>query len=176
VTANLSDQPQKVQGLFGVTLGSILQASATLIGGIIIGLCYGPLLSLIGIACIPLIIGSGYIRLQVVVLKEEKTKKWHASSAQLASEAAASVRTVASLTREDDVGRIYSKSLEEPMRISNRTAIGSQALYAGSQGIVFLVVALVFYIGALWIADGKYDTAMFFTSLTAVVSAALGPS
>lgn len=173
VTSDISDRPQKIMGLFGVTLGSILQAATTLLGGVIIGLCYGPLLSLIGIACIPLIIGSGYIRLRVVVMKEEKTKKWHASSAQLASEAAASVRTVASLTREADVERIYARSLEEPMRISMRTAYGSQALFAASQGIVFLVVALVFYIGALWIADGKYNTETFFISLNAVIFAAM---
>lgn len=173
VTADISDRPQKVQGLFGVTLGTILQAVTTLLGGAIIGLVYGPLLSLIGIACVPLIIGSGYIRLKVVVMKEEKTKKWHAGSAQLASEAAASVRTVASLTREEDVERIYSRSLEEPMRISIRTAFGSQALFAASQGITFLVVALVFYVGALWIIDGKYTTEMFFISLNAVVFAAI---
>ncbi|TXT05131.1 uncharacterized protein COLE_06451 [Cutaneotrichosporon oleaginosum] len=173
VTSEISDRPQKIQGLFGVTLGSILQAVVTLVGGVIVGLCYGPLLSLIGIACVPLIIGSGYIRLRVVVLKEEKTKKWHAGSAQLASEAAASVRTVASLTREEDVEAIYARSLEGPMTISIRTAYSSQALFAASQGITFLVVALVFYIGALWIIDGKYNTETFFISLNAVVFAAL---
>ncbi|KAL1409886.1 GTPase-activating protein [Vanrija albida] len=173
ITSNLADHPQKVQGLFGVTLGSIIQSIATLVGGIIIGLCYGPLLALIGIACIPLVISSGYIRLRVVVNKESKTKKWHASSAQLASEAAGAVRTVASLTREDDIDRIYSKSLETPMNISNKTAIWSQMLYAASQGISFLVIALVFYVGALWLIDGRYDQATFFTTLTAVIFAAI---
>lgn len=42
VTSNLADQPQKVQGLFGPTLGTIIQSCATLLGGCIIGLCYGP--------------------------------------------------------------------------------------------------------------------------------------
>lgn len=173
ITSNLADHPQKVQGLFGVTLGSIIQSCATLIGGIIIGLCYGPLLALIAIACIPLVISSGYIRLRVVVQKEAKTKKWHAASAQLASEAAGAVRTVASLTREDDIDRIYSKSLETPMNISNRTAIWSQMLYAASQGMSFLVIALVFYVGALWLIDGRYNQATFFTTLTAVLFAAI---
>lgn len=173
VTSNLSDQPQKVQGLMGVTLGSIIQSIATLVGGCIIGLCYGPLLALIGIACIPLVISTGYIRLRVVVLKEEKNKKWNAASAQLASEAAGAVRTVASLTREADVDRIYSEALQVPFNISNKSAVWSQALYAGSQGISFLVIALVFYIGALWMIDGKYDTATFFTTLTAVLFAAI---
>jgi ATP-binding cassette subfamily B (MDR/TAP) protein 1 len=173
VTSNLSDQPQKVQGLMGVTLGSIIQSLATLVGGCIIGLCYGPLLALIGIACIPLVISSGYIRLRVVVLKEEKNKKWNAASAQLASEAAGAVRTVASLTREADVDRMYSEALKIPYKISNRTAIYSQLLYAASQGIAFLVIALVFYIGALWMIDGKYDTATFFTTLMATLFAAI---
>ena len=132
MTSDLADLPQRVQGLFGTTLGSIVQAISTLLGGCIIGLAYGPrespgsklhwlnvaVLAIIGIACIPLLVSGGYIRLRVVVLKDQKMKKIHASSAHLASEAAGSVRTVASLTREDDLDAIYSKALEEPMRLS----------------------------------------------------------
>jgi ATP-binding cassette subfamily B (MDR/TAP) protein 1 len=101
-----------------VTMGSIIQSLTTLLGGCIIGLCYGPLLALVGIACIPLLVSSGYIRLRVVVLKDQKLKDVHAESAQLASEAASAVRTVASLTREDEMDRIYADALKEPMRKS----------------------------------------------------------
>ncbi|KAL7421323.1 GTPase-activating protein [Cryptotrichosporon argae] len=173
VTSNLADQPQKVQGLFGVTMGTIIQSCATLVGGCIIGLIFDPLLALIGIACIPLLVSGGYIRLRVVVLKDGRNKKIHAASAHLASEAAAAVRTVASLTREDDVDAIYSKALEEPMRISNRTAIYSQALYAASQGVSFLIIALVFYVGALWMTNGSVNTSHFYTTLTSVIFASI---
>ena len=169
VTSNIADQPQKVQGLFGPTLGTILQSLVTLVGGYIIGLVYGPLLALIGIACLPLLVSGGYIRLKVVVLKDQRMKKIHASSAHLASEAAGAVRTVASLTREDDIDRIYSKALEGPLRISLNGAVKSQALFAASQGITLLVIALVFYVGSLWIIDGRYTTTSFFTVLTSVV-------
>ncbi|OCF58535.1 ATP-binding cassette, subfamily B (MDR/TAP), member 1 [Kwoniella mangroviensis CBS 10435] len=173
VTSNLAENPQKVQGLFGVTLGTIVQSCATLLGGCIIGLCFGPLLALIGIACIPLLVSGGYIRLKVVVLKDQKMKKLHASSAHLASEAAGAVRTVASLTREDDVDRIYSTALREPMKVNFRTSVKSQALYAASQGITFCIIALVFYIGALWIISGRYGTSHFFTVLTSVIFASM---
>lgn len=99
-------------------MGSIIQSLTTLVGGCIIGLIYGPLLALIGIACIPLLVSSGYIRLKVVVLKDQRLKDVHSESAQLASEAASAVRTVASLTREDEMDRIYSEALQEPMRKS----------------------------------------------------------
>jgi ATP-binding cassette subfamily B (MDR/TAP) protein 1 len=86
LTSKLADQPQKVQGLAGVTLGTIVQSISTIVTGMIIGLIYGPLLALIGIgksafsrrslqsvaycrsvisACIPLLVSAGYIRLRV---------------------------------------------------------------------------------------------------------------
>ncbi|WVQ70592.1 hypothetical protein IAR50_000111 [Cryptococcus sp. DSM 104548] len=173
VTSNLADQPQKVQGLFGPTLGTIVQSCTTLIGGCIIGLCNGPLLALIGIACVPLLVSGGWLRLKVVVLKDQRMKKLHAASAHLASEAAGAVRTVASLTREDDVGKIYSEALVAPMKLNFKTSIYSQAFYAASQGMTFLIVALVFYVGALWLISGRYTTATFYTVLNSIVFAAI---
>lgn len=75
-------------------------------------------LALIGIACIPLLVSSGYIRLRVVVLKDQRLRDVQAESAQLASEATSAVRTVASLTREDEIDRIYSEALKGPLRKS----------------------------------------------------------
>ena len=42
---------------------SIIQSMATVIGGSIIGLVYQWKLALVGIACMPLLISAGYIRL-----------------------------------------------------------------------------------------------------------------
>lgn len=103
----------------------------------------------------PIVVSTGYIRLvcpsavkpsmnlclthfhfqRVVVLKDQTNKKEHASSAQLACEAAGSIRTVASLTREEDCLRLYSDSLEGPLRRSNRSALFSNALFALSQSV-----------------------------------------
>lgn len=173
LTGALADDPQKIQGLFGTTLGQITQSVTTVIGGAIIGLAYAPLLALIGIACLPLIIGSGYIRLKVVEQKDQRTKKWHASSAQQATEAASNVRVVASLTRQAAILRDYERALEGPYRLSIRTAWGAQALYSASNAISYFVIALVFYVGAIWLADGRYGTAAFFTTLAATVFCAI---
>lgn len=130
MTAQLSENPQKIAGLAGVSLGAIIQSFGTIIIGMILGLSYGPLLALIGIACIPLLCSAGYIRLRVVVLKDQKVKKVHNKTAQQANEAASAVRTVASLTREDDCCRVYHEALEEPYRQSIKTAIRANLLYA----------------------------------------------
>jgi ATP-binding cassette subfamily B (MDR/TAP) protein 1 len=102
---------------------------------------------------------------RVVVLKDQTNKAAHESSAQLACEAAASIRTVAALTREDDCCNLYSKSLEEPLRKSNKTAIWSNLLYSLSQSIVFFVIALVFWYGSRLVSNQEYGTFQFFVGL-----------
>lgn len=116
---------------------------------------------------------SPYARLQVVVLKDEKNKKAHSKSSHMAAEAAGSIRTVASLTREDDCLKIYQRALEIPLHNSNRSAIRSNLLYAVTQALSFFVIALVFYVGATWIADGVYPINAFFTVLNSVVFASI---
>lgn len=167
LTNKIGDIATKVYGLFGVTQGVIIQSMVrggrptrsacfadilcsqfTLISGAIIGLCYSWRVALVGIACMPLTLSAGIVRLKVVVLKDAKNKKSHEGSAQMACEAAASIRTVASLTREADCTAIYSRQLDEPMRVSNRIAIYSNALFSLSQALSFFVIGLIFWFGS----------------------------
>lgn len=104
---------------------------------------------------------------RIVVMKDQKNKKAHSSSAQLACESAGAIRTVAALTREDDCLRVYSQSLEEPLRNSNRTAIWSNLLYAFSQGISYFVMALVCWFGSILVSRGETSLFHFFVALIA---------
>ena len=200
LTSQLSDNPQKVNGLAGITLGTIVQSISCLIAGSILGLAFIWKVALVGMgtlttksrfliahnhrsACIPLLVSSGYIRLvsfcldqrlsctyayklkRVVVLKDQMNKKAHAESAHLACEAAGSIRTVASLTREEDCLALYSKSLEGPLKKSNGTAVWANLLYAFSQAQVFGVIALVFWYGSILVSRLEATTFQFFVAL-----------
>ncbi|KZT73923.1 ste6-like protein [Daedalea quercina L-15889] len=173
LTSSLSDNPQKVNGLAGVTLGAIVQAISTLICGTIIGIVFAWKLGLVALACTPVLFSAGYIRLRVVVLKDEKNKREHEHSAQLACEAAGAIRTVASLTREGDCLREYSESLEGPLRNSNRSALYSNFIYAVSQAMSFFVIALIFWYGSRLVADGEFSTFQFFVGLMSSTFSAL---
>lgn len=74
---------------------------------------------------------------------------------RLACEAAGAIKTVASLTREKDACDVYSASLDIPLQKAKKTLIYSNFLYALSQSMSFWVIALVFFIGSRWIADGS---------------------
>ncbi|GAA6011936.1 hypothetical protein JCM10207_003434 [Rhodosporidiobolus poonsookiae] len=169
LTATMADWATKIYGLFGVTQGVIIQSIFTLIGGAIIGLCYGPKVAAVGIACIPLTLSAGIVRLRVVVLKDQKNKKSHEQSAQMACEAAAAIRTVASLTRETDCYNIYSHQLDEPMRVSNRIAIYSNAIFSLTQSLSFFVIGLIFWYGAHQMIDAGLAIRDFFVAMISIV-------
>ncbi|SCV74374.1 BQ2448_6806 [Microbotryum intermedium] len=169
LTATIADYAQKINGLFGLTAGVIIQSCFTLLAGAIVGLSYAWRLALVGIACMPITIAAGVVRLRVVVLKDVKNKKSHERSAQMACEAASAIRTVASLTREEDCCRIYSEYLEEPMRVSNRTAIWANLWYSISQSLTFLVIGLIFWYGSHQLVDGALSTRTFFVAMISIV-------
>ncbi|KAG8917768.1 GTPase-activating protein, partial [Tulasnella sp. 417] len=160
----LSDNPAKISGLAGLTLGAITQSIATVIGGAVVGFVFAPKLGAVGL---------GYIRLRVVVLKDQVNREAHEDSAQLACEAAGAVRTVQSLTREDDCYTEYSRSLEEPLRRSNRSSVFSTGLFALSQGMSFFAIALTFWYGSILIANLEYSSFDFFVCLMGVIFGAL---
>ena len=139
LTSQLADNSQKVQGLAGTSAGTIIQSFATLIVGIAIGIGYNWKLGLIGTTCIPFTLSAGITRLRIVLLKDKRNKKAYEDSAQLACEAAGSIRTVASLTREDQLSQFYHNALEKPYTHSVRSAIYSSGLYALGQCLTFWV-------------------------------------
>lgn len=102
---------------------------------------------------------------RVVALKDQRNKKAHGASAQVACEAAGAVRTVASLTREDDCCAIYSETLDGPLRRSNESAVWSNGLYALSQSIIFFVIALMFWYGSVLVSELDITTFQFFVGV-----------
>ncbi|KAH6896470.1 P-loop containing nucleoside triphosphate hydrolase protein [Coprinopsis sp. MPI-PUGE-AT-0042] len=173
LTAGLSADPQKINGLLGTTFATIVQCISTIIIGSVIGLAFGWKLALVGIACTPILLSTGYIRLRLVVMKDETNKKAYESSAQLACEAAGSIRTVAALTREADCLQRYSESLEEPLRHSHKMSLWSNSVFAISQATLYWVISLVFWYGSRLVADMEYTTLQFFVCLMATTFGAI---
>jgi ATP-binding cassette, subfamily B (MDR/TAP), member 1 len=171
--SNLSENPQKISGLAGMTLGAIVQAAATVVIGSIVGLIYGWKLALVGIAIIPFVFVAGYIRLRVVLLKDEANKRFHEDSAQIACEAAVAIRTIAALTRERDCVKIYSRCLDVPFKKAMRTSVFATATYAASQSMAFFAIALIFWYGSRLVANGEYSSTAFFVCLMSVTFGAM---
>jgi ATP-binding cassette, subfamily B (MDR/TAP), member 1 len=162
-----------VNTLAGITLGAIIQSFAVIVVGTVIGFVYAPIIAAVGVACFPIILSAGYVRLLVVVPKDRANKAAHEESAHIACEAAGAIRTVASLTLEEECVRLYSDSLKAPLRRASITNLWSTGLYSFSQGLSFCVIGLVFWYGSRLVSTFVYNTKNFFVSLQTVTFAAI---
>jgi ATP-binding cassette subfamily B (MDR/TAP) protein 1 len=145
LTSFLSTETTHVAGLSGVTLGTLLNVITTLIAACVLSIAIAWKLALVCIATIPVLLGCGFFRFWLLAQFQQRAKKAYESSASYACEATSAIRTVASLTREDDVLKTYIKSIETQNKLSLQSILKSSLLYAASQSLMFACVALGFW-------------------------------
>ncbi|CAG8721928.1 10558_t:CDS:2, partial [Racocetra persica] len=158
-----------VNGLTGLTLGALLQVLTTVIGGIVVALVVGWKLALVCMCCIPIMLGSGALRIRMLSGFQQKSKKAYENSANVACESSGNIRTVAALTREEDVLKIYHNMLDEPMREGFKNAFLASVAFAFAQCVTFLTNALAFWYGGRLVMEGEYDLKTMFTVFMAVI-------
>ncbi|KAK3990226.1 putative leptomycin B resistance protein [Cladorrhinum sp. PSN332] len=169
LTSFLGTETTHVAGLSGSTLGTLIMVSSTLVAACTVALAIGWKLALVCIATMPVVIGCGFFRFWILAHFQRRSKRAYASSASFASEAITAIRTVASLTREEDVLRQYKESLAVQQRASLRSVLKSSLLYAASQSLMFLAFALGFWYGGTLIGKREYDMFQFFVVFSSVI-------
>ncbi|CAB4485985.1 unnamed protein product [Rhizophagus irregularis] len=142
LTSNVTD----IGGL-ATALGSISRILATIIVGIIVALIIGWKLTLVILTTVPILMVAGYFKFKMMAGFKSRTLKIYEKSAQIACEGTSNIRTVASLTREEDLLKIYSNMLD------------------GN--------ALAFWYGTHLFANGEYDLYKFYAVFTAVLYGAM---
>ncbi|KAH8674051.1 P-loop containing nucleoside triphosphate hydrolase protein [Xylariales sp. PMI_506] len=169
LTSFLSTETTHVAGLSGVTLGTLLLVTTTLISSLVLSLAIGWKLSLVCISTIPVLLACGFFRFYMLAHFQRRSKRAYDQSATFASEAISAIRTVASLTRETDVLRQYQEALAAQQRASLISVLKSSLLYAASQSFLFLAFALGFWYGGSLIAKGEYDMFQFFVCFSSII-------
>lgn len=169
LTSFLSTETTHMAGLSGATLATILMSVAMLIACCIISLAIGWKLALVCIATIPVLLACGFLRVWMLAQFQRRSKKAYDQSASFASEAVTAIRTVASLTREDDVLTLYRDSIAAQLKTSTTSILRSSTLYAASQSLLFLCFALSFWYGGTLIARGEYSLFQFFVVFSEII-------
>lgn len=169
LTSMLSTETTRLAGLSGATLGTILVVLTTLIAAITLGIAIGWKLGLVCTATIPIVLACGFFRFWMLARFETRAKKAYETSAGYACEATSAIRTVASLTREDDVWQHYHEQLVDQEAKSLRSILRSSTLYAASQSFMFLCIALGFWYGGTLIANREYGMFQFFVCFSAII-------
>jgi len=169
LTSFLSTETTHLAGMSGVTLGTILVVTTTLFAAIALSCALSYKLALVCTATIPVLLACGFLRFWMLARFQDRAKKAYVSSASYACEATAAIRTVASLTREEDVWEHYHQTLVDQGKKSLRSILRSSTLYASSQSFMFLCTALGFWYGGTLIANGEISELHFFICFSAII-------
>lgn len=169
LTSFLSTETKYLAGISGQNLGMILMTSTTLIAAMCISLAFGWKLALVCISTLPVLLGCGFYQFYMLAAFEQKSKSGHQDSASYACEATSAIRTVAALTREQDVWSNYHDILQAQSHANMFSTLKSSVLYAASQALVFFCVALGFWYGGTLLGRGEYNTFQFFVSFSEVL-------
>lgn len=169
LTTFLSTETTHLAGMSGVTLGTILIVSTTLIAAIALSCAMNYKLALVCTATIPILLACGFLRFWMLAKFQDRAKKAYESSASYACEATAAIRTVASLTREEDVWEHYHRTLVVQAKSSLRSILRSSTLYAASQSFMFLCTALGFWYGGTLLANREITELHFFITFSAII-------
>ncbi|KAM5442226.1 multidrug-resistance transporter mdr2 [Microsporum ferrugineum] len=169
LTSFLSTETKHLSGVSGATLGTILMVSTTLTVALTVALAFGWKLALVCISTVPVLLLCGFYRFWILAQFQSRAKKAYESSASYACEATSSIRTVASLTREQGVIEIYEGQLNEQAKKSLRSVAKSSLLYAASQSFSFFCLALGFWYGGGLLGKGEYNSFQFFLCISCVI-------
>ena len=174
IVSTLANKTTQLAGLSGITLGTIFQTVTTLFTGLIIGVAIGWKLGLVCTAMVPILLFCGFCRFHLLAVFEQRSRRVYDESASFACEAAASMRTVASLTREQDMISNYNRSLREQEKKNFISTLFSSVFYASIQALALLCSALALWYGGTLLRDGEVSqTNIYWTSYTDFVEIVL---
>jgi ATP-binding cassette subfamily B (MDR/TAP) protein 1 len=167
----LSSEANRLAGLSGATLGTIVSSTASVIVAIIVGCSFGWKLALVCTSTIPLMLACGYFRFYALTRMEKRNKEI-SDAASFACEAASSIRTVASLSLEQYLLKEYQEKLSKQAAGNVVFNNISASLYATSQGLSMFIFALVFWYGGRLMLSGEYVVLQFFIVYSAIIGGA----
>ncbi|KAI1816906.1 multidrug resistance protein 1, 2, 3 [Poronia punctata] len=166
----LSSSTEHLVGLSGPIIGGILTFVATISAGLALALAIGWKLGLICAAFIPVVVATGWIRLQMLTIVDAKVKESGKDGASYAGELVRSMRTVASLGLEPHALFRYDTFLTSHSKASLKTILYASAFYAVSQALVLFVAALVFWYGGELIAGKEYTVFQYYLCFVTLIS------
>ena len=167
LTSFLSTETTYLAGISGTTLSTLILVTTTLIVAVTVACSFAWKLGLVCTAVMPVMVSCGFFRFWILAQFQIRAKTSYQASASYACEAVSAMRTVASLTREDDVWNDYHDALVEQSRRNLIFTLKSSLLYAASQSFVTLCIGLSFwYVGTL-IGNREYSNLQFFIAFSA---------
>ncbi|CAO2204465.1 unnamed protein product [Urochloa humidicola] len=165
-----------IRRLVGDNLAILVQCIVTLIAGFSIAFASDWKLTLIVICVIPIVGSQNYIQVKFLKGFSEDAKVMYEDASQVVTEAIGSIRTVASFCAEKRVIASYTQKCEASMKQGIRSGTVGGLGFSFSNLMMYLTYALCFYVGALFVHEGKSTFKDVFRVYFALIFTAFGVS
>lgn len=175
LTSRLASDPMQLQDLVGIHMASLATSTTTLLGCVAVSFVFGWKLTLVALATtLPVILVAVIYRMRYEMELDKRSAAVFTESARFAAESIAAMRTVVSLTLEDDICTRYETLLNQHTLEATSFRSGGQAqmsvlLFAVSDSISLLCMAFVLWYGAQLMGDGEYTPFQYMVVYIAVL-------
>ncbi|KAH8668470.1 P-loop containing nucleoside triphosphate hydrolase protein [Xylariales sp. PMI_506] len=160
-------------GLSGSVIGTLFSITVNLIAAIVLTHIIAWRIALVCLSLVPLLLGAGLMELRVLGQFEEKHETAYTKSVDIGTEAITSIKTIASLSLEEETLNIYRRSLKGPRQETFKVTLQASLWQAVTYFLGNCVNALAYWWGAKQIIAGNYTQTQFLIVVFSLLVSAL---
>ncbi|KAK7712243.1 hypothetical protein SLS63_012481 [Diaporthe eres] len=160
-------------GLSGSVLGTMISITVNLVAAIILTHIIAWKIALVCLSLVPLLLGAGMMELHVLGKFEEKHETAYTKSVDIGTEAITNIKTVASLSLEEEILSDYRRSLKGPRQETLKVTLQASLCQAITYFLGNCVNALAYWWGAKQIIAGNYTQTQFLIVVFSLLVSAL---
>jgi ABC-type multidrug transport system fused ATPase/permease subunit len=159
-------------GFSGSIIGTIFSICVNLLAAIIMSHIIGWRIALVCLTMVPILLGSGILHLRQLSRFEERNTVAFAKSVGITVEAVNNMKTIATLSLEDEVFGTYRRILKSTRHSMLKSSIMNNVWLAISNNTGFFVYCFAYWWGSHLIVRGQATQQQFFTILVAMLLSA----
>jgi ABC-type multidrug transport system fused ATPase/permease subunit len=160
-------------GLSGSVIGTLFSITVNLIAAIILTHIIAWRIALVCLALVPLLLGAGLMELLVLGKFEERHENAYTKSVDIGVEAITSIKTIASLSLEENTLQTYRHSLKGPRKETFVVTLQASLWQAMTYFLGNMVNALAYWWGSKQIINGNYTQTQFLIVVFSLLVSAL---
>ena len=161
-----------IAGLSGSVIGTIFSICINLVVAVVLSLCIAWKIALVCIAVVPLLLGTGVVQLHVLGQFEERHENAFNQSVSISVEAINSIKTIASLSLEEETMAAFRRTLNGPRRETTMVSLHANLWLGLAYFLGNLSYALAFWWGSKQIFNGTYSETQFIIVMFALLVSA----
>ncbi|KOS38327.1 hypothetical protein ACN38_g10846 [Penicillium nordicum] len=160
-------------GMSGSVIGTLFSITVNLIAAIILTHIIAWRIALVCLALVPLLLGAGLMELMVLGKFEERHENAYTKSVDIGVEAVTSIKTIASLSLEENTLKTYRRSLKGPRKETFMVTVQASLWQAMTYFLGNMVNALAYWWGSKQIINGNYTQTQFLIVVFSLLVSAL---